>query len=103
MKENRLMKIKCIRVNDLGGMKLHAYLCKNLVETNKTEYNILSKFDMHNTEIKEIDKITKKLRKRGIFILLTSIKQAMDKILPFYYERQDIEQIFGFVKTISIY
>jgi hypothetical protein len=98
-KDHRLMKIKRIRINDIGKMKLYAYICKDLVEANKGEYNILNKFDIENTDIKEMEEIREKLRKRGIFILLTSIKMPTKKILPFYYERQDIEQIFDFAKN----
>jgi transposase len=98
-KDNRFLKVKCIQVDDIANMKLYAYICKNLVEANKSELHILGKFDSEKTDDKEIEEIHEKLRKRGIFILLSSIEMPRDKIIPFYYERQDIEQIFDFAKN----
>lgn len=99
MKDDRFMKVKRIQVNDIQGMKLYAYICKDLVEANKAEFHILSNFDIKNSETQELEEIREKLRKRGIFILLSSIKLRTDRILPFYYERQGIEQIFDFAKN----
>ncbi|MDR3186701.1 MAG: transposase [Christensenellaceae bacterium] len=98
-KDSRFMKIKCIQVNDMLNMQLYVYVCKDLVEANKGEFHILNNFDFNKSEFKEIEEIREKLRRRGIFILLSSIKLPTDKILHFYYERQDIEQIFDFAKN----
>jgi transposase len=70
-----------------------------LAEAYKRELHILSEFYLDKAEIKEIEEIREKLRRRGIFVLLSSIELPTDKILPFYYERQDIEQIFDFAKN----
>jgi hypothetical protein len=99
LKDERCMKVKCVEVNDMAGMKLYAYICKDLVEAYKREIHLLHNFVVADAELKEIEEIREKLRKRGIFILLSSIKLPTDKILPFYYERQDIEQIFDFAKN----
>jgi hypothetical protein len=99
MKDGRFMKVKVIKVNDIGKMELYAYICKDLAEANKQEFHILGKFDSEDADEKEIAEIREKLRKRGIFILLSSIKVPSNKILPLYYERQDIEQIFDFAKN----
>ncbi|MDR2436959.1 MAG: transposase [Endomicrobium sp.] len=95
---NRHLKIKRIQINDIGKMKLYAYICKDLAEANKTEIHILSKL-YKNMKVEELADIRKKLRERGIFILLSSIKMPTDKVLQFYYERADIEQIFDFAKN----
>jgi hypothetical protein len=99
MKDDRFMKVKVIKVDDIGKMKLYAYICKDLAEANNQEFRILSNFDSDNADEKEIVEIQEKLRKRGIFILLSSIELEKNKILPFYYERQDIKQIFDFAKN----
>ncbi|MDR1583791.1 MAG: transposase, partial [Prevotellaceae bacterium] len=100
MKDNRFMKVKRIEIDDMKDMKLYAYICKDLVEANKSEFNILRKFNnLKTTEIEEIQEIEDKLRKRGIFVLLSSIDLPTDKILPFYYERQEIEPFFDFSKN----
>jgi hypothetical protein len=39
------------------------------------------------------------IRERGKFILLSSIEMPTDIVLPFYYERAEIEQIFDFAKN----
>jgi hypothetical protein len=97
-KDDRLMKIKRIEVS-LAGMNLYAYICKDLVEANKSEYFLLKKYIYIETEEKEISEIEQKLRKRGIFVLLSSLEIPTNEILPFYYKRQGIEQIFDFSKN----
>ncbi|MDR2386013.1 MAG: transposase [Deltaproteobacteria bacterium] len=99
MKGARFMKIKVIKVGDIGTMNLYAYICKDLVEANKQEFHILRKFNYDIADEKEIAEIQEKLRKRGIFILISSIELSKNEVLPFYYERQDIEQIFDFAKN----
>jgi hypothetical protein len=98
-KDDRCLKIKRIEVDDMKGMKLYAYICKDLVEANKGELNILSNLDIDKVEEKEIEEIREKLRKRGIFILLSSLDVPTKNILYLYYERPGIEQIFDFAKN----
>jgi hypothetical protein len=94
------MKIKVIKVDDIGTMNLYAYICKDLFEANKQEFNILRNFNYDLADEKEIAQIQEKLRKRGIFILISSMKLLKNEVLPFYHERQeDIEQIFDFAKN----
>jgi hypothetical protein len=99
LKDRRCMKVKCVEINDIADMKLYAYICKDLVEANKGQIHLLNNFIVSEAELKEIEEIREKLRKKGIFILLSSIKLPTDKILPFYSERQEIEQIFDFAKN----
>jgi hypothetical protein len=99
MKEDRCMKIKLINVDDIGEMNLYAYVCKDLVEANKQELHMLKKFDIDIADAKEIEAISEKLRSRGIFVLLSSQQMPTKNILPYYYDRQDIEQIFDFAKN----
>ena len=47
----------------------------------------------------QIGDINRKLQYSGFFILLSKSAIAKDEILPTYYTRQAIEQIFGFAKS----
>jgi hypothetical protein len=98
LKDERLLKIKRIDA-PFGDMELYAYICKDLTEANKGEYNLLKQFVYDEKTHKEICEIEEKLRKRGIFVLLSSLKMPTTEILPFYYKRQDIEQIFDLSKN----
>jgi transposase len=96
MKDERILKIKRVNINEIAGMKIYAYICKDLTEANKLKFNTLSEFECENKDYKEIDEITKQLRKRGIFALLSSLKMPTNEILSVYYERTRLEQIFDF-------
>jgi hypothetical protein len=97
--KEKFSKIKIINVNEIGTMKLYAYICKDLDEANKQESHILRKFDSGNPDEKEIAEIRAKLRKRGIFILLSSIEMSKNEVFPFYHGRQDMDQIFYLAKN----
>jgi len=48
----------------------------------------------------EDKKITnRKMKYCGYFVLITSLKLSNEEILPTYYTRQSIEQVFGFAKS----
>ncbi len=51
------------------------------------------------TEYVDLDK---KMKTCGIFALVSSQKIEKNEVLPNYYTRQAIEQVFGFSKTNSI-
>jgi hypothetical protein len=77
------MKVKRIHADGFGKMKLYAYICKNLVKANKRESYIFFNFDRDKADNEENEYIKENSRKRGIFILLSSIQMPPDKILPF--------------------
>jgi transposase len=95
-KDERRIKAKRVEVNDMAGMKLYAYICKDLVEAHRGQVHLFNNFTGGEAELREMEEIRAILRKRGIIVLLSSIKLPPNKILPFYYDRQDIDQIFDF-------
>jgi transposase len=62
--------------------------------------NIILK-DRVGDEISKDDKkeLDKKMKTAGFFILLSRKKVERSSILPSYYDRQSIEQVFGFAKN----
>ena len=57
--------------------------------------------DDNNNDIDDIDnqKITEKLKSKGIFVILSSKKQKKNEILDIYYSRQKVERLFAFSKS----
>ena len=53
-----------------------------------------------NTFKSEAD-IEEQLRSSGAFILISKQKVAVEEILPLYYSRQAVEQVFGFGKNYA--
>jgi transposase len=48
-----------------------------------------------------IDEVYDVIQKQGIFILISSRRIAPDKVLPLYYTRQQIEQVFDIGKNYA--
>jgi transposase len=84
---------------EIYGHKMFAHIILDPYKKAK-DTNIILKENLNNTyttdEIKNIDK---KLKYTGFFIFLSKSKIERDEILPAYYTRQAIEQIFGFSKS----
>jgi transposase len=71
------------------------YLSKKYKDVNMAMKDKMG--DKHTpAQIAELDK---KLRYSGLLILLSKAAMEKDEILPTYYTRQAIEQIFGFAKS----
>jgi hypothetical protein len=79
------------------GMNLYAYICKDIIEANKQVKNLLDRYDMEDE--KEIIETAEKLKKSGLFILVSSTNLLTNDILTHYYERQAIEQLFDYAKN----
>ena len=62
----------------------------NFVLKNSTEEELTTK---------QLDVINKKIKYGGFFILLSKSPISRQDVLPTYYTRQKIEQIFGFAKS----
>jgi len=78
---------------EIENKKIFAYIIQDPNKRGKeiTKNTILGLDDKNN----KVDLDTKK---SGYFILLSTIKQKKEDVLPQYYSRQMIEQIFGFSK-----
>ena len=81
------------------GEKLYAHVildhCTKLKDTTKA---LKDSFDIDTTNNDTLI-IDKKLKYSGYFILLSRTSLEKQDVLPAYYVRQNIEQIFGFSKS----
>jgi hypothetical protein len=93
---NRHMYVKKIQVTLFDGkIDAFAYLCCDLIKERHDEDLFLAKqFENTNKVTLEEAKI-----KFGKFMLLSTIDLDITEILPYYYTRQDIEQIFDYLKN----
>lgn len=95
---NRVVFIESKEV-DLYGYKMFVYVILDPEKKAKdTKLMFLESFQ-NPTEYVDLDK---KMKTCGIFALVSSQKIEKNEVLPNYYTRQAIEQVFGFSKTNSI-
>lgn len=84
---------------ELYGHKMFAYVILDPEKKAKdTKLMFLDSFANPNESV-DLDT---KMRTCGIFVLISSSRVENSEILPSYYSRQAIEQVFGFAKTNSI-
>jgi transposase len=91
----RLLYVKKVNV-DLFGHDGYAYLAIDLSRRNEEVMKYVSTALEENTEPAEIDS---QMRKKGVFILISSESLSTLEILPLYYTRQSVEQIFDVNKN----
>ena len=93
----RLVFIKKVPVN-VCSHEAYVYLCIDedmyLMQHKKTILNALD--DKKDSD--ETDAVIKKL---GAFAILTSEEMSEDKLLPMYYTRQQVEQVFDISKNYA--
>jgi hypothetical protein len=81
---------------DLHGHKAHAYIAMDIQRRFDEQIKLLKNFESKNLTCEEADK---SLGTKGMFILLSSKKLKVDEVLPLYYTRQAIEQVFDYAKN----
>lgn len=93
----RLVFIKKIKVN-VCGYDAYVYLCIDedmyLMQHKKTILNAID----DKKDSNETDAAIKRL---GAFAILTSEEIVEDKLLPMYYTRQQVEQVFDITKNYA--
>ena len=94
----RIVFIKSIEKNIYGHkMTAHVILDPN---TKAKDMNfVLKNSTEEELTTKQLDVINKKIKYGGFFILLSKSPISRQDVLPTYYTRQKIEQIFGFAKS----
>ncbi|MDR2198717.1 MAG: transposase [Deltaproteobacteria bacterium] len=95
----RSLYIKKVPFNILGK-ELYAYLMIDLQKDFEEGNHIIQKY----SDIDDPDrdkKIARKQETGGRFILLASKEYNENEILPLYYQRQGIEQLFDIIKTYT--
>ncbi len=94
----RYIYVKCVECDLVDGYKGYAYICLDIErkssETQKLFKQAKSK-KLSNNDVHD------KMQEQGAFILISSRKIAKDKLLPIYYMRTQIEQIFDIGKNYA--
>jgi len=91
----RVVFIKCVPI-DCHGEEAFAYISIDHAVQAEERRQIYLK---HPDEFTSVEEREKSLRVCGVFILISKIQAGVDEILPLYYSRQAIEQIFDFEKN----
>jgi hypothetical protein len=83
-----------IRITD-DKIKAYAYVCLDMNEAKKSHDNFLEK------RIQHVDNIEYQQSKKsfGTFIILSTVNLSIHELLPGYYARQGVEQIFDYLKN----
>lgn len=93
----RLVFIKKVHVN-VCGYDAYVYLCIDediyLMQHKKTILNAID-------DKKDSDETDAAIKRLGAFAILTSEEIAADKLLPMYYTRQQVEQVFDITKNYA--
>ena len=93
---NRLLYIKCVPL-ELFGHKAYAYVAIDHQRRYDESYSYLKKvIDKVDLSYEDIDR---EVKHKGMFVLLSSENVKISEILPLYYMRQSIEQVFDLYKN----
>lgn len=94
----RLVYLKRFECEIIPGHKGYAYLGLDLAERSMLQKQIARTANADNLSIAEVKK---QMKNKGIFCLVCSRPIAVNNILPLYYTRQDIEQVFDISKNYA--
>lgn len=94
----RLVYIKRIKTEIIPEVDGYLYLGLDIAE-RYAQIRRLGK--MANEDNLSMTQINERMKNQGIFCLVSSRKIAVDKVLPLYYTRQAIEQIFDIGKGFA--
>ena len=96
LQRNRIMSVKRVEV-DLFGHLAYAYVS---IDHARREYEI-SKYLRAALGSKDVsrEEMNAVIREKGIFILISSEKIETEEVLPLYYTRQAVEQVFDVSKN----
>jgi hypothetical protein len=94
---DRVVFIKCVPI-DLHGGRAFAYISiDHAVQTDERRKIFMKK----PSDFKSDADMEEQLRNSGAFILISKQKVEVDEILPLYYSRQAVEQVFDFGKNYA--
>jgi len=91
----RVVFIKCVPI-ELHGGEAFAYVAIDLDAQAEGRRRIYLK---NVNEFVSLEERDKSLKECGVFVLISKIQVGVDEVLPLYYSRQAIEQIFDFEKN----
>ena len=94
---DRVVFVKCVNI-DFHGSQAFAYVSIDYaVQTDERRKIYMKKPSEFESDVarKEV------LRKSGAFILISKLEVGVNEILPLYYSRQAVEQVFDFGKNYA--
>jgi transposase len=94
----RYIYIKCVECDLVDDYKGYAYICLD-IERKSSEAHKL--FQQAKAKKLSNGDVYDKMQEQGVFILVSSRRIAKDKMLPIYYTRTQIEQIFDIGKNYA--
>jgi hypothetical protein len=95
---SRYAYIKRVECEVIEGHKAYAYVCQDIAMRGFSTSKLFARASAKNLGVKEVHD---ELQKKGVFVLFSSRPIAKEKILPTYYTRQQIEQIFDIGKNYA--
>ena len=93
----RYVYLKCVPCQ-LDGYPVYAYVGLD-IERKASESK--STFRRAKDKKMDTDQVFDTIQKQGVFILIATRRIANDKVLPLYYTRQQVEQIFDIGKNYA--
>ena len=95
---NRYAYIKCVECELVSGHKAYAFIGLDIDRKSSESRKLFQK--AKGGKLSDA-KVYDRMSSQGVFILVSSRRIAKDKILPTYYMRQQIEQIFDIGKNYA--
>lgn len=96
---DRYFYIKCVEVSDVvDGNKGYAYIGLDLMCKDDEDRKLVRRAKEQKIST---DELYSQMSHHGVFVILSSRKIAVDKILPTDYTRQQLEQIFDIGKNYA--
>lgn len=93
---DRLLSVKRVEV-DLFGNNGYAYVSLDH-QRRHDEIQKYLKTALHDKNISDVEK-DEAIKTKGVFILISSEKIEINEIMPLYYTRQSVEQVFDLSKN----
>ncbi len=95
---SRYAYIQCVECELVEGHKAYAYIGLDIDRKSSKSRKL---FQKAKAQSMTNDEVYDRLSHQGVFILVSSRPVAKDKILPTYYTRQQIEQVFDIGKNYA--
>jgi len=94
----RYVYVKCVLCELVDGYKGYAYLGLDIERKANESQKLFQRAQANKLSDKDV---FDKMQDQGVFVLVSSRRIAKNKILPAYYTRQQIEQIFDISKNYA--
>lgn len=93
----RLVYAKCVpcTVGEKDDRPAYAYFCKDLAMKHELEKHLIERAEDQNMSDSDVFDA---MQGQGIFMLIASCKISIEKLLPLYYTRDQVEKSFGLCK-----